>query len=138
MLQAGPEAKNWIDSSSLMLRLRIPQLIKDDDTFELNTKADDDQQMGMKDNYKKKAGMGAVGKTGFQVRANVDWEKYARQFEGISREHLYDVLEAVVLQTKPGSVNETAVKGIADSSTRENYIKTTTIALMSTPEYQLC
>jgi uncharacterized protein (DUF1800 family) len=133
-----PGGKNWIDSSSLMLRLRIPQLIKDDDTFELNTKADDDQQMGMKDNYKKKARMGAVGKTGFQVRANVDWEKYARQFEGISREHLYDVLEAVVLQTKPGSVNETAVKGIVDSSTRENYIKTTTIALMSTPEYQLC
>lgn len=133
-----PGGKNWIDSSSLMLRLRIPQLIKDDDTFELSTKTDDDQQMGMKDNYKKKAGMNSMAKSGFQVRANVDWEKYAKQFDGVSREHLYDVLEAVVLQTKPGSVNENAVKGIVDSSTRENYIKTTTIALMSTPEYQLC
>ena len=131
--------KNWIDSSSLMLRLRIPQLIKDDDTFELSTKPDDDQQMGMKDNYKKKSGsMGSVGKNGFQVRANVDWDKYAKQFEGAPREHLYDVIESVVLQTPPGSVNETAVKGIIDSTTRENYIKSATIALMSTPEYQLC
>lgn len=129
--------KNWIDSSSLMLRLRIPQLIKDDDTFEINVKADDDQQMGMKENYKKKT-QAAMGKTGFQVRANVDWEKYAQQFDGVPREHLYDVIEAVVLQTKPGSVNEQAVKQVIDSSTRENYIKTVTVALMSTPEYQLC
>jgi uncharacterized protein (DUF1800 family) len=134
-----PGGKNWIDSSSLMLRLRIPQLIKDDDTFQLSVKTDDDQQMGMKENdLKKKAGMNAIAKNGFQVRANVDWTKYAQQFDGVGREHLYDVIESVVLQTKPGSVNESAVKGVIDSSSRENYIKTTTIALMSTPEFQLC
>lgn len=132
-----PGGRNWIDSSSLMLRLRIPQLIKDDDTFELSTKADDDQQMGMKENFKKKAGMGSFAKTGFQVRANVDWQKYAGQFDGISREQLFDVLQNTVLQTSR-SINEQALKNIVDSSTRENYIKTTTIALMSTPEYQLC
>ena len=132
-----PGGKSWIDSSSLMLRLRIPQLIKDDDTFELSTKADDDQQMGMKENYKK-GNMNTVARNGFQVRANVDWEKFAKQFDGVSREHLYDVIEGVVLQTKPGSVSEEAVKKMVDSSTRENYIKSVTIALMSTPEYQLC
>ncbi len=134
-----PGGKNWIDSSSLMLRLRIPQLIKDDDAFQLNVKSDDDQQMGMKENTQKKgAGMNAIAKGGFQVRANVDWEKYAKQFDGVGREHLYDVIESVVLQTKPGSIHETSVKSVIDSSTRENYIKTVTVALMGTPEFQLC
>jgi uncharacterized protein (DUF1800 family) len=132
-----PGGKSWIDSSSLMLRLRIPQLIKDDDTFDINVKADDDQQMGMKDNYKKPPGMNSIAKGAFQVRANVDWEKYAKQFDGVTREYLYDAIEAVVLQ-KTGSVNESAVKSMLDSSTRENYIKTATVALMSTPEFQLC
>jgi uncharacterized protein (DUF1800 family) len=132
-----PGGKNWIDSSSLMLRLRIPQLIKDDDTFELNVKDDDDQQMGMKDNYKKK-NLNSMAKTGFQVRANVDWQKYAKQFDGVSREHLYDVIEAVVLQTRPGAVSEQSVKTLIDSASRESYIKSATVALMSTPEYQLC
>jgi uncharacterized protein (DUF1800 family) len=132
-----PGGKNWIDSSSLMLRLRIPQLIKDDDTFELNVKDDDDQQMGMKDNYKKK-NLNSMANTGFQVRANVDWQKYAKQFDGVSREHLYDVIEAVVLQTRPGAVSEQSVKTLIDSASRESYIKSATVALMSTPEYQLC
>src|SRR4029078_145244 len=42
--------KAWIDSSTLMLRLRIPQLIKDDDTVYIVPKTDDDVQMGMKEN----------------------------------------------------------------------------------------
>ena len=44
----GGEA--WIDSSTLMLRLRIPQLIKDDDTVYVTPKPDDDVQMGMNEN----------------------------------------------------------------------------------------
>ncbi|HEX6915212.1 MAG TPA: DUF1800 domain-containing protein, partial [Chitinophagaceae bacterium] len=130
-----PGGKNWIDSSSLMLRLRIPQLIKDDDRIDINLKADDDQQMGMKDNTIDNKPY--AGRNGLQVKANVDWETYVKQFDGVPRSNLYDVLEAVVLQTRPGSVNETAVSTMADTSSRENYIKTVTIALMSTPEYQL-
>ncbi len=135
-----PGGKQWIDSSSLMLRLKIPQLIKDDDTFDIKVKDDDDQQMGMKEQYKAKnnKSLNAVAKTGFQVRANVDWEKYASQYNGVPREQLFDVIEAVVLQSNPGSVNESAVKAVIDSTSRENYIKTATVALMSTPEYQVC
>lgn len=132
-----PGGRNWIDSSSLMLRLRIPQLIKDDDSFELSVKTDDDQQMGMKENYKRKT-QNAMVKTGFQVRANVDWEKYAKQYDGVSRENLFKAIETAVLQTKPGSLSQQAMQNIIDSSTRENYIKTVTVGLMSTPEFQLC
>lgn len=132
-----PGGKNWIDSSSLMLRLRIPQLIKDDNSFEIQVKDDDDQQMGMKDNYKRKTQQ-AMARTGFQVRANVDWEKYAKQYDGIHRDQLFQAISAAVLQTGAGSVSDAVVAKIADSSSRENYIKTVTVALMSTPEFQLC
>lgn len=133
--------KTWIDSSTLMLRLRIPQLLKDDDEFELKVKADDDVQMGMKEVVKAKGQaktLGEIAKTGFQMVANIDWDKFIAKFKDVPRANLFNALQQTVLQTKTGSVNETTVKLLQDDSSRDNYIKTVTIALMSTPEYQLC
>ncbi len=130
-----PGGKSWIDSSSLMLRLRLPQLIHGNEEFAVKPKADDDQQMGMKENFNniKPANKGA-----FQLNAAIDWGAYINNFAPVSKEQLYNNIEGVLLQTKPGSVTKTAVMGLANNSTREEYIKTVTIALMSTPEYQLC
>ena len=138
-----PGGKNWIDSSSLMLRLRIPQLVTDNDVFNISPKTDDDQQMGMKDEgngFKKqmKVGNGMLANNRFRINADVNWQQYIKQFESVSRTQLYDVMEAVMLQTSAGSVPEQSVEKVADKTTRENYIKTVAIALMSTPEYQLC
>ncbi|MBK6995628.1 MAG: DUF1800 domain-containing protein [Lewinellaceae bacterium] len=41
-----PGGRNWIDSSSLMLRLRIPQLLYSNQDLDVRGKTDDDQQMG--------------------------------------------------------------------------------------------
>src|SRR3954468_24011627 len=40
-----PGGKTWIDSSTLMMRMRIPQLINDRDEFNIKPKTDDDQMM---------------------------------------------------------------------------------------------
>ena len=40
-----PGGKTWIDSSSLMLRMRLPQLINDADELNVKIKDDDDQMM---------------------------------------------------------------------------------------------
>jgi uncharacterized protein (DUF1800 family) len=127
----------WIDSSTLMLRLRIPQLIKDDETVYITTKPDDDVQMGMPDdddkNYAKQ-----LSKGGFRITANVDWNAYTQQFAGESGDDLYQSIEAVVLQTNKGSINKDVIASTVTSKSKEDYIKNVTIALMSTPEYQLC
>lgn len=130
-----PGGKNWIDSSSLMFRLRIPQLIYDNDEVALAPKDDDDQMMGMKDMGKK---MGKMGKKGGQViSANVDWETYLKKFEKVPREKLLGSIAGILIQgAEP--VNEKIISKYIDSSSRESYIKTVTIQLMSTPEYQLC
>jgi uncharacterized protein (DUF1800 family) len=130
-----PGGKNWIDSSSLMFRLRIPQLIYDNDEVALSPKDDDDQMMGMKDMGKK---MGKMGKKGGQViSAAVDWEAYLKKFEKVPREKLLTSIAGILIQgAEP--VNEKIISRYIDASSRESYIKTVTIQLMSTPEYQLC
>ncbi len=132
--------KSWIDSSTLMLRLRIPQLLKNADTFSITTKQDDDVQMGMADKFSNvKMGKNKpLGNDAFQLRANIDWTSFTNEFSDVKRDNLYTSLQNVLLQTPSVSVSEAVVQKITDSSSREAYIQTTAIALMSTPEYQLC
>jgi hypothetical protein len=53
MWLAGQCGKNWIDSSSLMLRMRLPQLLTANEILDIRPKADDDTQMGMIEMAKK-------------------------------------------------------------------------------------
>lgn len=130
-----PGGKNWIDSSSLMFRLRIPQLIYDNDEVALSPKDDDDQMMGMRDMGKKKERMGKKG--GQIISAAVDWETYLKKFEKVPREKLLTSIAGILIQgAEP--VNEKIISKYIDASSRESFIKTATIQLMSTPEYQLC
>lgn len=135
-----PGGKSWIDSSTLMLRLRIPQLLKDDDTFYITTKQDDDVQMGMSDKSSnvKSGNPKQLGNSGFQLRANIDWESFTKAFADVKRDNLFLAIKNTLLQTTAFSPDEKTVEKIADSNTRETYIQTVAIALMSTPEYQTC
>ncbi len=128
----------WIDSSTLMLRLRIPQLIKDDDAIYIKPKTDDDVQMGMKDNDDNINYKNGIAKNGFKISANVDWNAYTQQFAQVNDNDLYESVEAVVLQTDKRSLDKTVIESGITSNNKEDYIKNVTIALMSTPEYQLC
>jgi uncharacterized protein (DUF1800 family) len=128
-----PGGKNWIDSSSLMLRLRLPQLLYSTDELGMQPKDDDDQMMGMKD--QKVKGMGKYG--GQYINVNIDWAAYTKKFESIPREKLLKEISARLLQV-PQNVSEDLIKKYADQNSREAFIKTATIQLMSTPEYQLC
>ena len=144
-----PGGKNWIDSSTLMMRLRIPQLMYAGDVFRMKPKDDDDQMMGMKDKSTadnnesiNTAGAGrknnAAGKKGGQqIMAAISWNGYVKQFEQVVRENLLVSISQILLQTK-STVSADTLKNYVDSGSRESFIKTATIQLMSTPEYQLC
>jgi len=136
-----PGGKSWIDSSTLMLRLRLPQLISDKDDFNIVPKNDDDQMMGRTDNeemtIKKEKGNKGYGKLGKPIQADIEWSVYTKNFESIPRENLTKALTDVLFQTNT-NLTTTAIKNFADESGRENFVKTATIQLMSTPEYQMC
>lgn len=135
-----PGGKNWIDSSALMLRLKVPQLFLTDEEIAISLKSDDDQQMGMQEQMqgKRKKNAAMMGQNKYRVQATIDWNKFNQQFASVPREKLLDVLEQIVLLTKPSSLNQNTIEKYIDKSSRENFIKSATIALMSTPEFQLC
>ena len=134
-----PGGKSWIDSSTLMMRLRIPQLISDNDEFNVRPKTDDDQMMGrMEDNIPNKGnGKLAMGKAGRPIKAEIDWKNYLKIFEQVPRDQLTQALASTLLQVKPGFSND-LIMSYADSNSRESFVKSATIQIMSTPEYQLC
>ena len=76
-----PGGKTWIDSSSLMLRMRLPQLINDVDELNVKVKDDDDQMMG------RKTGDDDAKPKGFAkrsiIKANIDWKTYIGHFETV-------------------------------------------------------
>jgi uncharacterized protein (DUF1800 family) len=122
-----PGGKSWIDSSSLMMRMRIPKLINDVDEMNVQPKDDDDQMMG----EMKKAGRRQ------QINADVEWKDYMKNFESVPKEKLGREISNVLLQAKMRVPME-LIAQYADTSGRENFIKSATLQLMSTPEYQLC
>jgi len=131
-----PGGKTWIDSSTLMMRMRIPQLINDRDEFNIKPKDDDDQMMGRGDEMKKKDGYG-MGKAGRPINAEVDWSAYLKFYDSVPREQLVNDISGILLQTKK-AVGPEVITQYADNSSKENFIKTATLQIMSTPEYQLC
>jgi uncharacterized protein (DUF1800 family) len=141
-----PGGKSWIDSSTLMLRMRIPQMLNDKDEFNVKPKDDDDQMMGRPsttlrtDNEKddpKATAMKSLKRLGKPVLVDIDWSLYTKNFESIPRESLQENISGYLLQTK-SQVSQEIIKQYSDNSGRENFIKTVTLQIMSTPEYQLC
>lgn len=124
--------KNWIDSSSLMLRLHIPQILTANEILDIRPKADDDAMMGQMMEATRKMKDAVKGGT-----AIIDWTTVNRIFEKIPKEKLLENISATVLQTK-NRVSNSVLDKYINKESRENYIKSTIVNLMSTPEYQMC
>jgi hypothetical protein len=133
-----PGGKAWIDSSSLMMRMRIPQLINDGDELNVRPKDDDDQMMGRENTTPAAAPPRKVAFRGSKpINANVEWNQYTGYFEKTQRDKLLNSMAGILLQTKKG-VDASVINSYADQTSRESFIKSATIQIMSTPEYQLC
>ena len=128
-----PGGKSWIDSSSLMIRLRIPQIFTANEMLDIVPKNDDDVMMGqMTDGRIKK-----IQEKVKDATAVIEWELVNKIFEKHPKEKLLEQISASVIQTKKG-VNEQLLSKYINTESRENYIKSAIVNLMSTPEYQLC
>lgn len=142
-----PGGKSWIDSSSLMMRMRIPKLINDIDEMNVTPKEDDDTTMGMNEEDEqiattKKSGLqktsgSYAGIKKQQINADVDWNIYVKSYDSVPREKLAATISNYLLQVK-SSIDESLIKQYSDQSGRDNFVRTATLQIMSTPEYQLC
>ena len=112
-----PSGNSWIDSSTLMLRLQIPQIWSGLRPLKLEAKSDDDVEMGLKNNQMRNKGFK-------NPNIIIDWNLVESTFKNKS-------ISDYLLQTK--SSNEKIIEQFSDSS-----LKLKIINVMSTPEFQLC
>jgi len=134
-----PGGRSWIDSSTLMLRMRLPQLFNDKDELNLSPKPDDDQMMGREENDRAPAGSQKVRTTVRGVRfidAKLEWQDFYNYLAPVQRDKLENAIAAALLQTKRAA-SAALVRRFADETSRESFIRSLTLQYMSTPEYQM-
>ena len=100
-----PGGKNWIDSSALMFRMRLPQLLTNSEQFLVRPKEDDDVSMGME---------AARTNNTHGLSVTVDWNSVYKVFEKTNRTELLEKMDAIILQTK-SSINPNVLKRYIDN-----------------------
>ena len=117
--------RNWIDSSSLMLRLTIPSQILNDGSINFSAKTDPDDEnivaMKQMDDAALEAKKGSS-------RIEINWEKFWAEFP---EDYTIQQIADYILQCKPSSQLNEIIKNSVDK-------KNTIIKTVCTPEYQLC
>ncbi|MDR2275034.1 MAG: DUF1800 domain-containing protein [Sphingobacterium sp.] len=113
-----PSGKAWIDSSTLLLRMQIPQIWTGLRPLDLDPQQDDDLDMGLKQNRKLTKGFK-------NPNMLIAWPQVEAVFAG--RE------PALLLLQKEPSFKQPIIEKYADGNNRISIIET-----MSIPEYQLC
>ena len=131
-----PGGRTWIDSSTLMVRLQIPQVLAAKEALTIKAKNDDDVNMGQVMEEQMRINKNKMY-TNKGASAAIDWQPVNKIFEKTKREQLGQKIADTVLQS-PGRLNVNLLNKYVSSESRESFIKTTVIQLMTTPEYQLC
>jgi uncharacterized protein (DUF1800 family) len=132
-----PGGRNWIDSSSLMYRMQLPKMILYEKEFNITPK-EITPEMGM-GSYKVTMELNESVQKQYarKIKGVINWNALLKDYEKVPREKLSDAIAGSLLQANK-NVSKQVLENYADASSRENYIKTVAIAVMSTPEYQLC
>jgi hypothetical protein len=130
-----PGGKNWIDSSSLMFRMRLPQIMAMKESFNIKAKSDDDTEMGRMEEKMQQQNRRIGGRV---IETTIQWETPYQQLQKTARENLLTSMASFLWQTDVSKMNKAMIEKFIDAGSRERYIQTGIIHLMSTPEYQMC
>ncbi|KYP13847.1 DUF1800 domain-containing protein [Flavihumibacter sp. CACIAM 22H1] len=120
-----PSGNAWIDSSSLMFRLRLPLVLSAGTSIDVSSKPDDDIQMGKKDQPVR------------GMRATIQWAAYFNVFKDAGSKELPALLNRFLLQTSTGP-SETILEKYSKNDSREAFLSSRSLLLMQCPEYQYC
>ena len=119
--------RSWIDSSTLLSRLKLPEALFNAAEIGISTKTDGDVQV--KDLVKRKLR---------RFQAEFDWSAMNKQFRGITNnKFLFDQISEFLLVTQTPDMSEYAQSLIKKGSDIEPF-KLICVLQCSLPEYQLC
>ncbi len=117
-----PGGRNWIDSSSLMYRLKIPSTVLDGGLIDFEGKADPEDEAYIATIRNRQQFVST------RVQAQPDWDKF---LQGVPGNMSNIDLAGFLLEPKPGNILLNSIDETKDT-------KTMVIEVVSTPEYQLC
>ncbi|MGB0522560.1 MAG: DUF1800 domain-containing protein [Flammeovirgaceae bacterium] len=117
-----PDGKSWIDSSTLMFRLKIPEVIFRSHEFALAAKASGDAFDDLRRLRQFKS-----------LKTSINWDAFSAQFKKVKDHKLANVLGNYLIQTK------TDVSIVKSSATnRHDQLKDLVLNFTKLPDYQLC
>ena len=117
-----PGGRNWIDSSSLMYRMKIPSTVLNAGVIDFTGKATPEDEAYLAS--QKKQQLNVIKR----VQAQPDWDRYLKD---IPQKITHAQIAEFMLEPKLN-------KAVIDEVNKATDIKATVIQIVSTPEYQLC
>lgn len=117
-----PGGRNWIDSSSLMYRLKIPSTVLNGGLIDFTGKTDPEDEAFLATTRKQKEAVYT------KVQAETDWAKFLNSIPA------HTTKTAIAQLLLAGKLS----KGIAEMINITKETRALAIELVSTPEYQLC
>jgi len=127
-----PGGKSWIDSSSLLFRMRLPEYVFL--SSEINEKAKNPvatEMTGM-ESYE------PVINQLKRINANIEWSDFINQFKNKPEGEVYNSICEMLLQTDSNNVSQRDMEQFVNKNDAESYLKTLSIHVTMLPEYQLC
>lgn len=117
-----PGGRNWIDSSSLMYRLKMPSMLLNGGLIDFTGKTDPEDEAYIASVRNQQQSVNT------KVQATPDWDKLLQSIP--KRESNNDIAQ-FILEPK---LNSTLINSLNNTTD----VKSAIIELVSTPEYQLC
>ncbi|WP_421829500.1 DUF1800 domain-containing protein [Larkinella sp.] len=123
-----PGGRNWIDSSSLLFRMKLPDLVLKAGEVTISPKDDGDVNTAL-----------LARKVNRLFASTIDWPTFEKAFQKGNEEHLLDELASYFLpQSLSPSQRNLLLTKVKKEAPRSDQIRTLTTLLLSLPEYQLC
>ncbi|HYG50035.1 MAG TPA: DUF1800 domain-containing protein [Flavobacteriales bacterium] len=116
-----PGGKNWIDSSSLMFRLKLPSLLVNNGIIGVEAPHDNDEMPGVNATAEK-----IQKKVAAKTGARVEWEVVEKIYEGVDKKELATYFV-------PAGIAEQKLELFAENASLKELI----VKIISLPEYQL-
>ncbi|MEZ0484257.1 DUF1800 domain-containing protein [Fibrella aquatica] len=123
-----PGGRNWIDSSSLLFRMKLPDLLLQ--AGQIAIKPKDDGDVNTEILSRRNRGT---------IQSTANWQTFEAAFTDVSPEKLPDELAHHLLQQPLGNTQRaTILKRLKPNSSHTDQVRLLTAAIMALPEYQLC
>ncbi len=122
-----PTGKQWIDSSSLLFRMKLPFYLLGEREMDIDLAPE----------YEKMAEQNPQKKIPKWLKPKVNWQAINSSFSNVSDESLPSALLEAFIQADTSNIDLELLKHFADDSSREAYIKSFVLHTLALPEFQL-